>query len=42
VKDFTGYDIDQLVEQLGTESGYKVLDHRLDLHGLCPECVAKG
>ena len=42
VADFTGYDIDELVQHLSSESSYQVLDHRLDLYGLCPECAARG
>lgn len=31
-----------MTEKLASESGYKVISHRLDFYGICPECKKKG
>jgi Fur family peroxide stress response transcriptional regulator len=32
----------RLTEEAARKTGYKILDHRLDFFGLCPECQKKG
>jgi len=30
--------LDELTEEMGEKTGYKILSHRLDFFGLCPKC----
>ena len=30
--------LDELTEEMGKKTGYKILSHRLDFFGLCPKC----
>ncbi len=32
----------EMTEKLASESGYKLISHRLDFYGICPECQEKG
>lgn len=32
----------EMSEKLASESGYKLIGHRLDFYGICPECQKKG
>lgn len=34
--------LDEMTEKLASESGFKVISHRLDFYGLCPQCQEKG
>lgn len=34
-------DIKKLTAEAAQQTGYKIVDHRLDFFGLCPECQAK-
>lgn len=34
--------LDEMTARLASESGYKLISHRLDFHGLCPECQKRG
>jgi Fur family peroxide stress response transcriptional regulator len=33
--------LEKLTEQATQLTGFKILDHRLDFFGICPECLAK-
>ncbi len=33
--------LDNMTEKLALESGYKLLTHRLDFYGICPQCQKK-
>jgi Fur family peroxide stress response transcriptional regulator len=33
--------LQHLIEAAGNETGFKILNHRLDFFGLCPECQEK-
>jgi Fur family peroxide stress response transcriptional regulator len=32
----------EMSEKLASESGYKLISHRLDFHGICPECQKRS
>jgi Fur family ferric uptake transcriptional regulator len=38
---FAGEDLGPLMARLGTERGYRINDHWLQLFGTCPDCQAK-
>ena len=41
VVDFTGCNFGSLVKRLVSETGFSILDHRLDFFGRCRECTSK-
>jgi len=41
VMDFTDYDLDDVLKKTSEASGYDITDHRLDLYGICPECLKR-
>lgn len=41
VADFNVPDVSDIKQQAGEQTGYIVNDVKLELYGLCPECVAK-
>jgi Fur family peroxide stress response transcriptional regulator len=38
--DFTS--LAEMTEKLASQTGYKLIGHRLDFYGICPECQQKG
>ena len=38
--DFTS--LTEMTEKLASQTGYKLVGHRLDFYGICPECQQKG
>lgn len=40
VEDAGGIDLTTLPAEVAHRNGYRLLDHRLDLRGLCPQCQA--
>ncbi len=32
----------EMTEKLASQTGYKLISHRLDFYGICPECQLKG
>ena len=34
--------LSEMTEKLTSETGYKLISHRLDFYGVCPECQKKG
>jgi Fur family peroxide stress response transcriptional regulator len=34
--------VEELPRQLGDETGYQILSHRLDFYGICPTCQQKS
>ena len=42
VDDVDGVDLANLPVQVADRTGYRVLEHRFDLRGLCPACQAAG
>lgn len=39
--DFAGCDLSELEERLNRETGFKIEDHILEIHGRCPNCCAE-
>lgn len=35
---FTGDDLTNLIERVARQSGYRIQEHWLQFHGLCPDC----
>jgi Fur family peroxide stress response transcriptional regulator len=33
--------LDKLVEQVGSATGFRLVSHRLDFYGVCPQCQAR-
>ena len=34
--------LDEMTAKLASQTGYKLISHRLDFYGICPECQQKG
>ena len=41
IEDLSVADLESLSRVVGDQSGYKIIDQRLDFFGLCPECQNK-
>ncbi len=39
---FQGDDLDPLIDRISRESGFTILEHWLQLHGLCHDCQSVG
>lgn len=42
IQEFELQEIEDLQEKVATDHGFQLVQHRLELYGVCRECIAKG